>query len=641
MKASRQTKRRAAHSQAVASALVEQEDLEIIGDSSLETDALELYQHLPAAPHDIILMHFRELPFFDRTVDGEVRNGFTIDYWHYVSDDRLLISGWMIGERLTQLLNDERASSAVKVSLFPRPDVEVAFPALQATCRGILAIVPLSGDTLQLFGLHLWLPPRMPNDADRIWAEHSARLGFLLEHCHGASEALAGLAAQLRPAPEASNRARGHLEQAKGVPGHGGLIVGWAITLPGVKLGLIDSAGQFEVLTNAIRWHRPDIVDAFSLQFGNFAFNAGLLQAWQHPLTLGQRIWLIALNGDECQVLASLTWESAPVEPTSFVRWAFELPTPLDRFFDRLDHQDGAIIQSLIADKLASRAATAQAPEVTTLGQPIRSPRCSIIIPLYARFDFMMNQLLEFSEDEQLKANAEIIYVIDDPRIASDVKRQAWLLYESNRVPFKIVYAGENRGFSGANNLGVSVSRAPFILLLNSDVIPVEGGWLAKMMAAFDKEGRVGIVGARLLYPNGSIQHDGMSFAWHPELNAHINKHPRMGLEPPVARTDPTSRIAVTGACLMMRKAAYREVGGLDETFLIGDFEDSDLCLKVRQAGRSILCVEDINLIHLERQSLAGIGQGHYRDLVVRFNAWQHEKKWGEVLRTLAEEGAT
>jgi GT2 family glycosyltransferase len=612
------------------------EDPQLVGNPHLVVQA----PHPPGGgtrPQDIVAMHLRELPFLDRGADGEVRNGFTIDYWYYAGDN-LLISGWVVGEQLAELIKTNRASPGAKVRLFPRPDVESTFPALRASSRGMLAIIPATEQTFQLFGLHLWLPPRSPNDGERIWLDHGARLGFLLEHCSKATQHLTGVLAQL-PRVEANPKARAHIEHAKGVAGHGGLVVGWAITLPGVKLALLDSSGHLQFLTKPIRWHRPDIVDAFGFQFGNFTFNAGLLQAWHHPLEIGQELHLIALDGDACHVLASVNWEAAPVEPTSFARWAFEFPTPLDQFFDRLDEHDGAIIKSLIANKMEARPTTS--PEIVALGHPVDNPNCSIIVPLYGRFDFMLNQLLEFSEDEQLKKDAEIIYVVDDPRIVSDVKQQSWLLYEFNRVPFKIVYAGENRGFSGANNLGVSVSRAPFLLLLNSDVIPVEAGWLDKMISAFDKEGNVGIVGARLLYPNGSIQHDGMSFVWHPELNSHVNKHPGIGLEPPIPRGRPTPRVAVTGACLMMRKSTYLNVGGFDESFLIGDFEDSDLCLKVRETGKAILCVEDVNLIHLERQSLVGIGQSRYRDLVVRYNAWQHETRWGAVLRKIAEGAAT
>ena len=145
--------------------------------------------------------------------------------------------------------------------------------------------------------------------------------------------------------------------------------------------------------------------------------------------------------------------------------------------------------------------------------------------------------------------------MIDDPRIASNVIQQAWLLYEANRVPFRLVVATENRGFAGANNLGVSVSRAPHLLLLNSDVIPVEPGWLGKMLAAIDRGRDVGIVGARLFYPNGSIQHDGMAFQWEPSWNAFLNKHPRSGMEAADRCSRPEETIAaVTAACLLIRR---------------------------------------------------------------------------------------
>ncbi|NJL07915.1 MAG: glycosyltransferase, partial [Methylacidiphilales bacterium] len=445
---------------------------------------------------------------------------------------------------------------------------------------------------------------------------------------------LAPLVAQLQAAPATYKHACGFLEHAKGVPGHGGLVVGWTVQVPGVTLALIDQRGSIVPLADAVRWHRPDIVDAFSNEFGNFTFTAGMLQGWRHPIMLGEEIRLVVFDQDECHVLASRNWEAAPVEPVSFARWAFEFPTPLDRFFDRLERHDGAVIESLVSAKLAARPP--RPPEIMVLGPQIENPRCSIIIPLFGRFDFMLNQLLEFSEDEQLKADAELIYVVDDPRILSDVRQQAPLLYEANRVPFRIVTAGENRGFSGANNLGVSVARAPHLLLLNSDVIPVEPGWLQKMLAVIEDRADIGIVGARLLYPNGAIQHDGMAFVWEPALSAHINKHPGMGLEPLNPRPGATPRDAVTAACLLMSRALYDRVDGLDEGFLIGDFEDSDLCLKVRAAGLSIACVENVNLIHLERQSLAGIGQDRFRDFVVRFNAWRHEKRWGKVLGQIA-----
>jgi len=387
-------------------------------------------------------------------------------------------------------------------------------------------------------------------------------------------------------------------------------------------------------LAGAIRWYREDIVQAVGQDYGNYTFNSGMLQAWQLPFRIGDEVRLVALDGDAAYILSTGRWDAAPTEPTSFARWAFELPTPLDRFYERMENHDGTIIESLIArDRMHWRTVI---PEVHQFGTPVENPKCSIVIPLYGRFDFILNQMLEFSEDEQIKREADLIYVVDDPRIASNVIQQAWLLYEANRVPFRIVVGIENRGFAGANNLGISVSRAPYLLLLNSDVIPVEPGWLEEMLAAIDHDPSVGVVGARLFYPNGSIQHDGMSFQWEPSWNAFLNKYPRSGMDASTDSTAGKDLPSVSAACLLIKREVYDSVGGLDEGFLIGDFEDSDLCLKVKQRGLRIICVSNLNLTHLERQSFTGIGANGFRERVSRYNAWRHQRRWSDYIETLA-----
>jgi GT2 family glycosyltransferase len=577
---------------------------------------------------------FAQLPFMKRDDSGRPLKGIAIDYWAYTSNT-LLISGWISGGELDNELPARIARSpGVTVSLFRRPDVETTFSTRTV---GLLALVSLSAATsFDVFGFRLALPDRRENDRDcsAFLTEHRERFGFLLDNLTDDCPERALIARQLPAAPETYKGARGFLEQAKGVPGHGGITVGWAVNLPNVRLKLLDQSGRLHPLDHAIRWHRPDIVQGLGQDFGNYTFNAGLLQGWRHPFQIGDEIQLVAFDGEAAFMLATRRWDAAPVEPASFARWAFELPTPVDRFTERLEHHDGPIIETLVArDRQSWRKA---GPEMMhTFGSLPESPKCSIIVPLYGRFDFMLNQLLEFSEDTQIRQHAELIYVVDDPRIASDAIQQAPLLHESYRVPFRIVVSPENRGFAGANNLGVSVSRAPALLLLNSDVIPVEAGWLTRMLEALNKNAKVGIVGARLFFPNGSIQHDGMVFQWEPTWQTYLNKHPRSGMDASNMPAKGTSEPAVSGACLLIRKSTYEEVGGLDENFLVGDFEDSDLCLKVRQRALGIVCCRDINLTHLERQSFAHIGADDFRQRVVHYNAWRHHRRWSDYIDTL------
>ena len=584
---------------------------------------------------------FDQLPFVERNAAGQPRRGLAIDRWAYTSG-ALLISGWVIGAEIEHSdASPDQRSLDVSVAVFRRPDVEEGFPALRSSAKGLLAVIKLGEtDHFTLFGFPLQLPPRRENDnsCDTFLVEHRERIGFLLRSLPDDCPERAMIAAQTPAAPEIYKRARGFLEQARGVPGHGGLVVGWAVNLPGVELALLDQAGHAVSLAGAIRWYREDIVEAFGRDYGNYTFNAGMLQAWRLPLRIGGEIWIVAMDGDAAYVLATGRWDAAPIEPTSFARWAFELPTPLDQFSERMERHDGAIIELLVArDRTSWRTAV---PVIHQFGAPVEKPKCSIIVPLYGRFDFMLNQMLEFSEDAQIKQGADLIYVIDDPRIASNVIQQGWLLYEANRVPFRLLVTSENRGFAGANNLGISVSRAPCLLLLNSDVIPVEPGWLEKMLAVIDRGPDVGIVGARLFYPNGSIQHDGMMFQWEPSWNAYLNKHPRSGMEASANSVAGMNHAAVTAACLLIRRSTYDAVGGLDEGFLIGDFEDSDLCLKVKQLGLQIVCLGDINLTHLERQSFTGIGASGFRERVSRYNAWRHQCRWSESIEALVNSQA-
>ena len=89
--------------------------------------------------------------------------------------------------------------------------------------------------------------------------------------------------------------------------------------------------------------------------------------------------------------------------------------------------------------------------------------------------------------------------------------------------------------------------------------------------------------------------------------------------------------VAITAACMVLRTAQARSLGGFDEAYAIGDFEDSDLCLKLRQLGLGCAVDMDTALYHLERQSQAGSAQVWRMNLTL-FNAWVHERRWGNLI---------
>jgi GT2 family glycosyltransferase len=83
----------------------------------------------------------------------------------------------------------------------------------------------------------------------------------------------------------------------------------------------------------------------------------------------------------------------------------------------------------------------------------------------------------------------------------------------------------------------------------------------------------------------------------------------------------------ITGACMVMRRSLALDLGGFDESFIIGDFEDADLCLKVRARGLSCAIASDVQLYHLERKSQAAPNQNWRMNLTL-YNGWVHQRRW-------------
>ena len=83
----------------------------------------------------------------------------------------------------------------------------------------------------------------------------------------------------------------------------------------------------------------------------------------------------------------------------------------------------------------------------------------------------------------------------------------------------------------------------------------------------------------------------------------------------------------LTAACLMVRTDDYRKTGGLDEGYVVGDFEDSDLCLKLRNMGKRLYLAPKVRLWHMERQSQNTAEIAGSRQLITLFNGWRYRRK--------------
>jgi GT2 family glycosyltransferase len=269
--------------------------------------------------------------------------------------------------------------------------------------------------------------------------------------------------------------------------------------------------------------------------------------------------------------------------------------------------------------------------KVAQYGAPPADPTVSVIIPLYGRIDFLEHQLAQFVHDPEIN-RADVIYVLDSPELTQGLLAAAPRLERLYRVPFRVATLRANVGFAGANNAGVSLARGRLLLLLNPDILPERPGWLGRMTAFHDATPGIGALGPKLLYEDDTIQHAGIFFYREPQLGLWSNEHYYKGLHRAVPSANVTRPVpAVSAACMMIDADLYREVGGLSGLYVQGDYEDTDLCLRLAAVGRQSWYLSDVELYHLEGQSYPA----ELRKLTRRFNQWLHSATHGDAIERL------
>ena len=292
-----------------------------------------------------------------------------------------------------------------------------------------------------------------------------------------------------------------------------------------------------------------------------------------------------------------------------------------------LDQHVGPAVQAVWQHRRVAKRSTT----VEQFGPPPINPAVSVIVPLYGRHDLADTQLALFADDADFQ-KLELIYFVDDPAIYDAFRVACHDLYGLYRVPFTLAFAGSNLGFAGANNAAAALARGQHLLLLNSDVMPKTTGWVGEMLSLYASLQEPGVLGVKLLYEDGSVQHAGMTFRRHaPWGDLWINEHLHKG-QSAQGLTGVRKVEAATAACALVDTALYRELGGLSEDFIIGDFEDSDFCLRAVAAGRRNWVALDIELYHLERQSQDRIGEALWRATLTLYNCWQHHQRWAAQL---------
>lgn len=250
----------------------------------------------------------------------------------------------------------------------------------------------------------------------------------------------------------------------------------------------------------------------------------------------------------------------------------------------------------------------------------------SVVICVHNKLK-LTQRCLEVLLEERSPLLAEIV-VVDN---GSSDGTSGYLETLAAREPLlRIISPGENLGFVGGNNLAAAHARGEYLVFLNNDTEPA-AGWLEALLATAEADATVGAVGAKLVYPNGTLQEaGGVVFADGSGWNVGKGGNP----------DDPRYTFArevdyCSGACLLVRRELFELHGRFDERFAPAYYEDTDLCFGIRALGYRVLYQPAAVVVHHEGATAGtDLESGFKRHQVV--NAGRFREKWAAQLATQA-----
>jgi O-antigen biosynthesis protein len=264
-----------------------------------------------------------------------------------------------------------------------------------------------------------------------------------------------------------------------------------------------------------------------------------------------------------------------------------------------LREEGAAALGKRVHEKLVRRQDTPAAPVANYQQEPAilplviatsSTPQVSIIIPVYGQH-VMTYTCLKSIAETCVNESIEII-VIDDcsPEPAADALASV--------AGISVVRNDTNLGFLKNCNKAAAMARGDFVLILNNDII-VTPGWLAAMRDVWQMREDVGMVGAKLIYPDGRLQEaggivwrDGSAWNWGRNQDASLPAYNYL------REVDYTS-----GACLLLKRDFWNQLGGFDERYVPAYYEDTDLAFRVREAGKKVFYQPRAVVVHFEGQS--------------------------------------
>lgn len=255
-------------------------------------------------------------------------------------------------------------------------------------------------------------------------------------------------------------------------------------------------------------------------------------------------------------------------------------------------------------------------------------PRVSIIIPTKDKKD-LMKRCIDSIFTKTTYENYEIVLVDNQSKESETFCYYDELKNSPKRI--RLLRYDDAFNYSAINNFAVSNCDSDYILFLNNDTEVISPEWLSAMIEHIQRPD-VGAVGAKLLFPNGFIQHCGVILGYGdpPIAGHHYCRYPdRAGYFGVINSIRDFS--AVTGACMMTKMSLFEEVGGLDEENLAISLNDIDYCLKLREKGYLIVYTPYATLYHHESVS-RGYDDTPKNKLRFQREIEHFRGRWGEMI---------
>jgi GT2 family glycosyltransferase len=243
----------------------------------------------------------------------------------------------------------------------------------------------------------------------------------------------------------------------------------------------------------------------------------------------------------------------------------------------------------------------------------------TVVIPVYGKVDYTIRCLRSIAATWSDSLNPTIV-VVDD---ASPDGSAAELIGIPN---IELLSSRENRGFLRSSNRGAALADTKYLCFLNNDT-EVKEGWLDWLVTAAEQEKKAGIVGSKLVYPDGTLQ-DAGSIIWSDASGWNVGR----GQDPAMSEFNFRREVDyVSGASLLIATDLFREIGGFDDRYAPAYYEDADLCFEVRARGLQVLYEPHSEVVHYEGITSGtdlSSGAKRYQEI----NRPKFAEKWATVL---------